>query len=128
MTDMGPSYSGSLLRRRNLDADAFLATGSTPSSSPMNWFEVFKEAPSTTSDVWVTQGVNLPTSGPLFPELTVDAVTKWFAKLRGQPDLGRSGLVFHSSRKWFITQCERTGDRTPQERLDARTDRQPDDP
>jgi len=52
---------------------------------------------------------NLPTSGPLFPELTVDAVTKRFAKLRGQLGLGRSGLVFHSSRKWFITQCERTG-------------------
>ena len=45
----------------------------------------------------------------LFPELTVSMVTKKFAKLRAELGIDRSGLVFHSTRKWFITQCERTG-------------------
>ncbi len=45
----------------------------------------------------------------LFPDLTVSQVTKAFAKLRAQLGLERPGLVFHSTRKWFITQCERTG-------------------
>ena len=45
----------------------------------------------------------------LFPGLTVDLVTKAFAKLRQRQKLERPGLVFHSTRKWFITQCERTG-------------------
>ncbi|WP_246043912.1 tyrosine-type recombinase/integrase [Ruegeria sediminis] len=51
----------------------------------------------------------LPSSGPLFPDLTVAQVTKGFARLRRRLDLERPGLVFHSTRKWFITQCERTG-------------------
>jgi integrase len=45
----------------------------------------------------------------LFPGLTVAAVTKGFAKLRERAGVARPGLVFHSTRKWFITQCERTG-------------------
>ena len=51
---------------------------------------------------------SLPKQGRLFPYLTVDAVVKRYAKLRQlYPDL--QGFVFHSTRKWFITQCERTG-------------------
>ena len=51
---------------------------------------------------------SLPTSGRLFPHLTVDKVVKRYAYLRRRhPEL--SGTVFHSTRKWFITQCERTG-------------------
>ena len=51
---------------------------------------------------------SLPTTGRLFPHMTVDWVVKRYAKLRRHhPDLG--GTVFHSTRKWFITQCERTG-------------------
>ena len=50
----------------------------------------------------------LPTSGRLFPKLTVDKVVKRYAYLRRRhPEL--RGTVFHSTRKWFITQCERTG-------------------
>ena len=50
----------------------------------------------------------LPKSGRLFPNLTVDKVVKNYAKLRMRhPEL--RGTVFHSTRKWFITQCERTG-------------------
>ncbi|MDG1737381.1 MAG: tyrosine-type recombinase/integrase [Paracoccaceae bacterium] len=50
----------------------------------------------------------LPKSGRLFPHLTVDRVVKRYAKLRHlHPEL--HGTVFHSTRKWFITQCERTG-------------------
>jgi len=50
----------------------------------------------------------LPTSGRLFPYLTVDKVVKRYAYLRHlYPEL--HGTVFHSTRKWFITQCERTG-------------------
>lgn len=48
-------------------------------------------------------------SDRLFPELTVSRVTKRFADLRKKLELQRPGLVFHSTRKWFITQCERTG-------------------
>ena len=45
----------------------------------------------------------LPTSGRLFPYLTVDSVVKCYAKLRQRyPELHRT--VFHSTRKWFITQ------------------------
>jgi integrase len=45
----------------------------------------------------------LPTSGRLFPHLTVDKVVKRYAKLRMRhPEL--HGTVFHSTRKWFITQ------------------------
>lgn len=51
----------------------------------------------------------LPNSGPLFPVLKVNDITKRFAKLRETLKLDRKGLVFHSTRKWFITQCERTG-------------------
>ena len=50
----------------------------------------------------------LPTTGRLFPHMIVDWVVKRYARLRRHyPDLG--GTVFHSTRKWFITQCERTG-------------------
>jgi integrase len=50
----------------------------------------------------------LPTSGRLFPSLSVDRVVKRYAYLR---TIHRElhGTVFHSTRKWFITQCERTG-------------------
>jgi len=49
----------------------------------------------------------LPTSGRLFPQLSVDRVVKRYAYLRRRhPEL--RGTVFHSTRKWFITQCERT--------------------
>ncbi len=49
----------------------------------------------------------LPTTGRLFPHLSVDRVVKLYAKLRRlSPAL--QGTVFHSTRKWFITQCERT--------------------
>ncbi|MFC6636948.1 tyrosine-type recombinase/integrase [Sulfitobacter sediminilitoris] len=51
----------------------------------------------------------LPARGPLFPDLTVNEVTKQFARMRRRLDMERPGLVFHSTRKWFITQCERTG-------------------
>jgi len=51
---------------------------------------------------------SLPIRGRLFPDLTVDRVVKAYARLRWRyPELG--GTVFHSTRKWFITQCERTG-------------------
>ena len=51
---------------------------------------------------------SLPRQGRLFPTLTVDKVVKAYAKLRIiHPTL--TGTVFHSTRKWFITQCERTG-------------------
>ena len=49
----------------------------------------------------------LPSEGPLFPDLTVNLVTKRFTRVRGW--LALDQLVFHSTRKWFITQCERTG-------------------
>lgn len=51
----------------------------------------------------------LPKSGPLFPGVSVDRVTKHFARARKDLGLERDGVVFHSARKWFITQCERTG-------------------
>lgn len=51
----------------------------------------------------------LPAEGPFFPGLNVNLVTKRFAALRKRLDLERPGFVFHSTRKWFITQCERTG-------------------
>ena len=51
---------------------------------------------------------SLPQQGRLFPTLSVDKVVKAYAKLRrAYPIL--TGTVFHSTRKWFITQCERTG-------------------
>ena len=51
---------------------------------------------------------SLPSQGRLFPTLSVDKVVKAYAKLRiTYPTL--TGTVFHSTRKWFITQCERTG-------------------
>lgn len=45
----------------------------------------------------------------LFPGLSVAAITKRFARVRKEVGIERPGLVFHSTRKWFITQCERTG-------------------
>jgi integrase len=51
---------------------------------------------------------SLPSQRRLFPTLNVDKVVKAYAKLRqAYPNL--TGTVFHSTRKWFITQCERTG-------------------
>jgi hypothetical protein len=50
----------------------------------------------------------LPTSCRLFPSLTVDRVVKRYAYLR-TVHRELHGTVFHSTRKWFITQCERTG-------------------
>ena len=51
---------------------------------------------------------SLPLENRLFPNLTVDRVVKRYAKLRQRhPEL--HSTVFHSTRKWFITQCERTG-------------------
>ena len=51
---------------------------------------------------------SLLTKGRLFSTMTVDKVVKRYAFLRRQlPEL--KGTVFHSTRKWFITQCERTG-------------------
>jgi integrase len=52
---------------------------------------------------------SLPADGPLFPGLGVNDVTKAFTKLRAETRIDRPGVVFHSTRKWFITQCERTG-------------------
>ena len=50
----------------------------------------------------------MPSQGRLFPRLCVDRIVKAYARLRqDQPAL--TGTVFHSTRKWFITQCERTG-------------------
>jgi integrase len=50
----------------------------------------------------------LPSQGRLFPSLNVDRVVKRYAYLRAvHREL--HGTVFHSTRKWFITQCERTG-------------------
>ena len=44
----------------------------------------------------------------LSPYLTVDAVVKRYARLRRlYHEL--QGTVYYCSRKWFITQCERTG-------------------
>jgi integrase len=51
----------------------------------------------------------LPKTGQLFPDLSVNCVTKRFMELRRQSQLERPGLVFHSTRKWFVTQCERAG-------------------
>jgi integrase len=52
--------------------------------------------------------ISLKRQDRLFPNLSVDRVVKAYAKLRSQhPDL--NGTVFHSTRKWFVTQCERTG-------------------
>lgn len=51
----------------------------------------------------------LPQEGRLFPNLSVNMVTKRFAVLRARASIGRQGVVFHSSRKWFVTQCERAG-------------------
>jgi len=50
----------------------------------------------------------LPSQGRLFPSLTVDRVVKRYAYLRSVHEQ-LHGTVFHSTRKWFITQCERTG-------------------
>ena len=50
----------------------------------------------------------LPSQSRLFPTLTVDKVVKAYVKLRRtHPTL--FGSVFHSTRKWFITLCERPG-------------------
>jgi integrase len=46
----------------------------------------------------------LPKTGRLFPHLSVDRIVKRYAYLRRRhPEL--HGTVFHSTRKWFITQC-----------------------
>ncbi|MCF1711161.1 tyrosine-type recombinase/integrase [Tabrizicola sp. J26] len=51
----------------------------------------------------------LPAQGRLFPRLTVNMVTKRFIALRTSLGIVRPGAVFHSTRKWFVTQCERAG-------------------
>jgi len=51
----------------------------------------------------------MPEQGRLFPGLSVNTVTKQFAIMRGRAGIARQGVVFHSSRKWFVTQCERAG-------------------
>lgn len=51
----------------------------------------------------------LPNEGRLFPDLDVSIVTKRFKKMTEQAGTVRPGLVFHSTRKWFVTQCERAG-------------------
>ncbi len=51
----------------------------------------------------------LPKEGRLFPHLTVSMVTKRFSAMKGRLGIDRPGLVFHSTRKWFVTQCERAG-------------------
>lgn len=50
-----------------------------------------------------------PRAGRLFPGLSVNMVTKRFAEMRKAAGIGRPGVVFHSTRKWFVTQCERAG-------------------
>jgi integrase len=52
---------------------------------------------------------SLPEAGRLFPGLTVNMITKQFALMRKAAGIGRAGVVFHSSRKWFVTRCERAG-------------------
>lgn len=52
---------------------------------------------------------DLPKTGRLFPDLSVNMVTKRFAVLRDRAGINRQGVVFHSTRKWFVTQCERAG-------------------
>lgn len=52
---------------------------------------------------------SMPSTGRLFPGLTVNTVTKQFGVLRARAGVTRAGVVFHSSRKWFVTQCERAG-------------------
>ncbi|TGD65265.1 integrase [Tabrizicola sp. WMC-M-20] len=52
---------------------------------------------------------DLPGTGRLFPGLSVNMVTKRFSVMREQLPVQRPGVVFHSSRKWFVTQCERAG-------------------
>ena len=52
---------------------------------------------------------SLPPTGRLFPGLTVNVVTKQFGIVRAKAGVTRPGVVFHSSRKWFVTQCERAG-------------------
>ena len=51
----------------------------------------------------------MPSTGRLFPGLTVNMITKQFAVMRKAVGVTRAGVVFHSSRKWFVTQCERAG-------------------
>ena len=51
----------------------------------------------------------LPPEGRLFPGLKVNMVTKHFGDLRARCGISRKGVVFHSTRKWFVTQCERAG-------------------
>lgn len=50
-----------------------------------------------------------PKAGRLFPGLSVNTITKRFAVLRERAGINRQGVVFHSTRKWFVTQCERAG-------------------
>jgi integrase len=64
-----------------------------------------REVPLHTTLLPVLDG--LPKSGALFPGVSVNMITKAFAKLRD--GTGLDHLVFHGTRKWFITQCERTG-------------------
>jgi integrase len=51
----------------------------------------------------------LPSAGRLFPDLDVSIVTKRFKTMAEAAGTVRPGLVFHSTRKWFVTKCERAG-------------------
>jgi integrase len=51
---------------------------------------------------------NLP-AGRLFPGLIGQHGHQALQLMREQAGIGRQGVVFHSSRKWFVTQCERAG-------------------
>lgn len=46
----------------------------------------------------------LPNAGRLFPGLSVNMVTKQFGVMRVRAGIARQGVVFHSSRKRFVTQ------------------------
>ena len=52
---------------------------------------------------------NLPKEGRLFPSLTVPKLTKLFRKASDAAEVTREGVVFHSTRKWFVTKCEQNG-------------------
>ena len=51
----------------------------------------------------------LPTSGRLFPHLSCGQGGQALRLTCAASTQNCTGTVFHSTRKWFITQCERTG-------------------
>ena len=50
----------------------------------------------------------LPKAGRLFPHLSCGQGCEAVCQPAQTPSRAQ-GTVFHSTRKWFITQCERTG-------------------